>query len=279
MTQNTQNHKSYKLYAFDLDGTLLGSDKKIRPGNIDGLRKIAESGAKIALVSGRIASSIRRYIDDIGFHVPIVTLNGAEVYDDSGENAERIYYAPLKIDTANFIVNYAKEMPLMINFYYDHKVYSMRTEKNRTWTNLYKEQTGVFNVFLDDLAEMSNVAPSKIIFVGAKDRLDDVEAHLRGVWKNGEVYVCRSWDHYLEFMDPAATKGTGLRVLCDALNIDMNDVVAYGDEANDIPMFEAVGAGVAMKNCNEQLKKVAKKITDLTNDEDWLLKELEFILP
>jgi len=263
------------LFAFDLDGTLLDSNKRVRPANAAALRAMNEAGAVVALASGRLGAGVRRYVPELGFDPALVVLNGAEVFTGSGKDAPRIRYAPLDPSHAEYLTAYSVGKPFAINFYYEDRLYTAKTGDNAKWTDLYHRETGVEYNLLEDFSTMSGASPSKIIFIGDPFCIDEQEKIFRAIWNDGEVYVCRSWDHYLEFMSPQATKGLGLIALCEAFGIAAADAAAYGDAENDIPMLSAAGHGAAMKNSPERVKAAAKRVTELTNDEDWVVAELE----
>ncbi|MCL2182751.1 MAG: Cof-type HAD-IIB family hydrolase [Chitinispirillia bacterium] len=262
-----------KLFAFDLDGTLLDSEKRIRPANAAAIREMHGSGAAIALASGRIGAGVRKYAHALKIDPALVVLNGAEVYTGAGNGAKRIRYAPLDTQYAEFLTNYGAGKPIAVNFYHDDKLYTVKTAANSEWTALYNRETGVNYNCIDNFAAMDSLTPSKIIFVGAPDYISELEDFFRSKWDGNTVYVCRSWTHYLEFMNPNASKGLGLAALCNALGIDIKDAAAYGDAENDIPMLAAAGHGTAMKNSPEEVKSSAKRTTELTNNEDWVAKE------
>jgi Cof subfamily protein (haloacid dehalogenase superfamily) len=266
-----------KLFAFDLDGTLLDSGKRVRPANAAALRRIHESGAVVALASGRLGCGVRRYAPELGIDPALVVLNGAEVYTSSEPGARRVYYAPLDTSCAEYLIDYCRNRPMALNFYHDDKLYSAQTDKNAEWAELYHKQTGVCYNFIDkDFSAVTGLPPSKMIFVGDAAYIDEQEAYFKAMWGDGgdnSAYVCRTWSHYLEFMNPKATKGIGLCALCDALGISMSEAAAYGDAENDIPMLTAVGYGTAMKNAETAVKQAALRVTEMTNDEDWVANE------
>ncbi|MDR0330785.1 MAG: Cof-type HAD-IIB family hydrolase [Chitinispirillales bacterium] len=267
-----------KLFAFDLDGTLLDSEKRVRPANAAALREMRGAGAAVALASGRIGAGVRRYVPELGIDPALVVLNGAEVYASSQPGAPRIYYAPLDAPYAEYLTDYGRGKPFALNFYHDDRLYGVRTDKNAAWMDTYYKQTGVGYAFLDDFSALRGVSPSKIIFIGGEADLDEQEEYFHSLWGEGEggsVYVCRTWGHYLEFMNVKATKGIGLRVLCDEFGIGLSEAAAYGDEENDIPMLSAAGFGAAMKNSPDRVRAAAARVTELTNDEDWVAREWE----
>jgi len=263
------------LFAFDLDGTLLDSNKRVRPANAAALRAINGAGSAVALASGRLGAGVRRCVPELGLNPALVVLNGAEVFTGSDKDAPRIRYAPLAPQYAEYLTGYCAGKPFTLNFYHEDKLYTAKTCGSAKWAELYHRETGVEYNILDDFSIMKGVSPSKIIFIGEPSRIDEEERFFHEMWGGGEVYVCRSWDYYLEFMNPQANKGLGLTALCEALGIDIADAAAYGDAENDIPMLSAAGYGAAMKNSPEKVKAKALRVTELTNDEDWVAAELE----
>ena len=82
---------------------------------------------------------------------------------------------------------------------------------------------------------------------------------------------------YLEVIPKVINKGQGIRDICKVLNIDPAEVVSFGDAANDIPMLEAAGMGVAMGNAQEAVKEAADMVT-LSNNEDGIAAALAQLL-
>jgi Cof subfamily protein (haloacid dehalogenase superfamily) len=267
-----------KLFAFDMDGTLLDSGGRLRPANAAALRRLRDSGAAVAIATGRMGRSVRRCLPDLGFDPAFVVLNGAEVYASSKPEARRVYYAPLDPACAEYLIDYGRGKRMALNFYYGDRLYSARNGGNAEWMGLYSRRTGTSYEILDgEFSAVAGLAPSKIIFVSDPAYLDEQEAYFKTVFGDGRgaAYACRTCLHYLEFMNPKATKGIGLAALCGALGIDMSEVAAYGDAENDIPMLSAAGFGAAMKGSPASVIAAAARVTGMTNDEDWLAEEVD----
>jgi hydroxymethylpyrimidine pyrophosphatase-like HAD family hydrolase len=170
-----------KLFAFDLDGTLLNSGKRVSGANAAALREIRAGGAFVALASGRLGAGVRRYAPVLGIDPALVTLNGAEVFTASGKDAPRIYYAPLGTAYAKYLAEYGNDKPVAVNFYYQDILYtawSPNPEK-LLWTRLYTEQTGVEYCIINDFSKVAGISPSKIIFVGEPSYIDRQEKYFR----------------------------------------------------------------------------------------------------
>lgn len=264
-----------KLLAFDLDGTLLNSKKELSHTNCAALQEMSASGAIVAFASGRLGSSMLQYVPALGFEIAMLTLNGAAVFADSKMHS-RIYNSPLDSNFADYLIDYHRYKPFALNYYINDKLYSTDNEQNREWTELYYQQTRTQYHMLSTFDSMKNSSPSKIIFVGDPHELDTQEHFFREMW-NDSVYICRTWDYYLEFLNLNANKGSGLEALAASYNIDLNDVIAFGDATNDIPMLQKAGLGIAMKNAHPEVRSAAQKVSQWSNDEDAIAKEWELI--
>jgi Cof subfamily protein (haloacid dehalogenase superfamily) len=264
-----------KLFAFDLDGTLLNSKKELSESNLIALKEMAESGAIIAFASGRLGSSMMQYVPILGFEIAMLTLNGAAVYADSKMNSY-VFHSPLKAEFANYLIDYSSDKPFALNYYINDKLYSTDNYVSRPWIDLYYQQTRTKYHMLSTFNSMKDTSPSKIIFVGANDELDRQEQFFRSLWNN-RVYICRTWDYYLEFLDINANKGTGLAALASSYSIDIKDVIAFGDAINDIPMLQMAGLGIALKNGHPDALAAAHKVSQWTNDEDAIAREWELL--
>ena len=260
-----------RLFAFDLDGTLLDSHKKLSNANLKALKEMQKSGAIIAFASGRLGSSMCKYCSE-DLEISMLTLNGAAVYKGKNLSSQLIFEAPLDARYANFLLNYTQNQNFALNYYINDKLYTLKRPQSKPWNDLYYQQTSTEYIFLEKFDQFIDCTPSKILFVGDSSEIDRQEAYFRNLWKDS-IYICRTWDHYLDFLNPLANKGTGLKMLAQAHRIDLSETVAFGDAENDIPMLEAAGVGIAMGNALDKVKAVASKVSPWSNDEDAIARE------
>jgi len=263
-----------RLLAFDLDGTLLATDKHLSDTNRDALLDMARSGSIVALASGRLRSSMMRYARELGIDTAMLALNGAAVYTTSAPDAPAVHTIDLPGAIAAELAADAAGKDFVLNYYRDDQVYATRTAVTAPWMGLYVRQTNSQYRFVESYEEILDRAPAKIIFVGDPAVLDKEEAHYRARWGTS-VYIVRTWNYYLEFLHPTATKGTGIAALARALGVALADVAAFGDAANDIPMLEAVGHPVAMANAEEAVKRASRYVSPWSNDQDGVAREWE----
>jgi Cof subfamily protein (haloacid dehalogenase superfamily) len=263
-----------RLFAFDLDGTLLTSEKQLSEANRRALREMHDGGAVVALASGRLGSSVMKVAEKLGFSPSLLTLNGAAVYIWEPGGYRQVYSVTLAQEYADQLVRYGAGKDFAVNFYSDDRLFTHRTERTARWIDVYYAQTGTEYRFVESLDELVGKQPHKIIFVGAADVLDKEEQRYRSLW-NGSVYICRTWEYYLEFLDPQANKARGLAALAASCGIDPAGVVAFGDADNDIPMLREAGVSVAMSNATLGAKRAATLVSEWSNDEDGVAKEWE----
>ena len=263
-----------RLFAFDLDGTLLTSDKRLSRTNTAALDDMGRSGALVVLASGRIGSSMRKYAQELSCDPAMLTLNGAAVFTGAGRGSRLVYSATLSPRFADALVDHAEQALFAVNYYLDGELYTVRNDRTARWNDLYFAQTSSKYRFLDSLKSLRGSSPHKIIFVGDRAVLDKEEHELRERY-GPDLYIVRTWDYYLEFLDPGADKGKGLAALAHEYEIDLSDAVAFGDANNDIPLFRAAHTAIAVKNASAEAKRAATFVSQWTNDEDAVAREWE----
>ncbi len=96
-------------------------------------------------------------------------------------------------------------------------------------------------------------------------------------WVYDRFNVVPSSPVYIEFIDKKVSKGNAVRTLAEKLGIDISQVMAIGDQGNDLSMIEAAGVGVAMGNGIDDLKSIAQFVTK-SNDEDGVAYAVEKFL-
>ena len=257
-----------KLLCTDLDDTLLSSDKSISKNNLSAIREMCSKGHYFAFASGRPVQSCLPIAEEYGFNdLPgfyIISYNGALIYDCAKKKT--VFTLPLERKYLRIIFDMAAKEHIHCHTY-DRKnvVAEHRTAMLEEYTRVIKMPP----VVVDDVSEYLEVEPLKIICADLYDkrRLMDFEQKLSPLVK-GHLGSVFSSDRLLEYNHIDATKGNGVRRLCDILGVDAKNSVAAGDQENDITMLKAAGIGVAVKNAIPTAKAAAEHITENDNDHD-----------
>lgn len=272
---------SYKLIATDMDGTLLNSQNKITDRNKEAILEALEEGVKVILCTGRIFTSALYYAKALELDTPIIACNGA--YIGEQDKSKIIYEEPISLQTFRKIVEIAEEEKMYYHFYDDSTFYAR--ELNDTimnYMNWNKERDEMDRIDIRivedplDAIEEENSKVYKIVFVD--ENREKLKRFREKISTIKGIEVASSWWSNVEVMNEGVSKGKALNKLCDMLNISMDEVIAIGDNENDIPMLKVAGLGIAMANGEGVAKDAADYIAD-TNDESGVGKIIEkFIL-
>ena len=254
---------NYKLAAIDLDGTLLhSSTHAVTEGNAAAVREAVKNGAQIVLASGRQWMTINKVAEllDLPSEAPIIAYNGAMIRTSGGETW---YHQPLSADAAAKIVAYCAANGYHLNYYLDDELY---VRDHTKWVDIYRQRTGTIAHITGNLGEFDGRQPTKLILVDTLETTNRLLTHFQAEFGDS-LYITKTEDEYLEFMDPSVNKGHALAEVAKHLNLTSDQCVAFGDSFNDTPMLEWVGLGVAMGNARPELKAIAQKIAPPADDD------------
>ncbi|MEE6031465.1 pyridoxal phosphatase [Avibacterium paragallinarum] len=258
---------NYQAVAFDLDGTLLNSQGQILAENKQAIAQLKQQGIKVMLVTGRHHTAVIPYYVELGLDTPIICCNGTYVYDV--QNDKVLAANPLSQQQAQQILDTATK-------HHCHLLMYSRNAMNYAELNPHMEK------FLKWVASCpENVRP----LVRKVESIQEVIDHDTPIWKYVistpnraimenviadlpvEQFSCEwSWVDRVDIANAGNTKGSRLLEVLQQWQISPQQVIAFGDNHNDISMLTAVGLGVAMGNAEDEVKHQAK-LTTTSNDE------------
>ena len=241
----------YRLAAIDLDETLLGPDHRVSPLNARAVAALAGAGVTCIIASGRMHEATTRFADELRLDGPIISYHGALVKDP--RTGEVWHHDPLSAAAADEVVRFCERGGKHLNYYLKDRVYVARRGE---WAEFYLRQTGSPMEQVGDLSKLSGTEPTKLILIDSPEETDRLMRVFQGRFGDA-VSVVRTNPEYLEFMSPRATKGTALALVAARLGIPREQVAAFGDGNNDIPMIQWAGLGVAMGSANPQVIEAA----------------------
>ncbi|AOM83397.1 Cof-type HAD-IIB family hydrolase [Salisediminibacterium beveridgei] len=260
------------LIALDLDGTLLKDDKTISSRTKNTLEHLISDGHKVVIATGRPHRASKVFYNELRLNTPMVNFNGALIHHPGKSESFRSLHSPLPRKVAKEIL-YACEEIGVINTMFEVKDqfylrYADRGFADAFTMNQKPMGTGPLHDFLRE-------DPTSILIHPATEHL----AMTRSQFKDliGDEVNQRSWGapwHVLEMVRSDVHKAFGLKKIANYFAIDQEQVIAFGDEDNDLEMIEYAGTGVAMGNGIDELKSIAKDMT-LTNEEDGISVYLE----
>ena len=256
----------YKLVALDMDGTLLNSDGKISEKNIQTINRLIDKGIIIALATGRPLRGVNIYSSLLRANGPIITYNGAVIFN----NQSVIFKQNLERNDAKKIIDLGVKYDTTMCIWSNDQLY---TNKMNDKVDNYKKVSRIEPLLIDDYEEILDLGITKILWYDEENNIEEFINKMKDEsFEN--VSFCTSKATFLEFFNKNSSKGKALEKIGELLKIKSEEMVAIGDELNDLSMIDYAGLGIAMGNANDSVKKKAKQIT-LSNDEDGVSLALE----
>lgn len=263
-----------KIFFTDLDSTLLTKEKQVSPLTYEALKNWTSAGHKLVLCSGRALDSVLHVRESLGLTFPnmyLIGCNGGEIYDC--EKGEQLLRVTLSRQTAAEAFSLAKEWGIYIHTYTDTHILTTKEGPELTF---YRKAIHTPYRITENILDELDKEPCKCLAIDLENP-EKLESFRKAAQERlGEqLTILYSTPRYLELFPSSSGKGTGLKWLCNHLNIPIANSLAAGDEINDISMIEAAGLGIAMKNARDAVKAAADKITDEDNNHDGLVPILK----
>ena len=253
-----------KLIATDLDGTFFNSNTAISDYNKDVFQFLMKNGIEIILATGRALNSVKHYKDILANDNYSIIFNGAAIVDNDGNF---IYDKVIDADTSKSIINIYNKYNVYLHVYKQNIHIASDID---FYLKRYIEKEKINDVAIG-LENIEDFEFNKMVFIGDREELERLQNDIRN---NFNVHTCFSHTNFLEVLASGINKGSALEWICNQKGIKRDEVVAFGDNYNDIEMIGYAGIGVAMENAEEALKKKADYIC-LTNDDDGVGKFLK----
>lgn len=259
----------YRLIALDLDGTLLNSQLKIREDSIAAIQQANALGIKVLIVTGRHHTAARYYWHQLGISTPAICCNGAYVYDFKTDVLIS-GGAPLTKPQALEVLKLSKELNIPSLVYTTEHIHYEAGGFEKfyllDWAKTLPVQLRPQIRRVDSLTEVIEQAPSVWKLISFNDDSALLDAFAEKIRKTLGLSCERSGKKYLDIMPQNVNKGRRLADLINSYGISPDEVVALGDQQNDIQMLKMAGMGIAMGNGIDQLRNCADWVT-ASNDE------------
>lgn len=250
-----------KIIAIDIDATLLNSAHQLTEGVKDAISRATAAGIKVVLTSGRPISGIHPFLKELGLDGRndqyVISFNGGVVETTSG----RILSSHgLSYDDYLDLQHIAAKLDLHFHIETADRLFTSDRDIGKyTIVEGYLVDIPVCFRLPSELRDEKFI---KAMFIDEPERIDEALSHdeLFGPLED-RITFTRSTPMYYEANPKGTDKGSGLRVLVEELGLSSENVMAIGDQGNDLPMIRFAGTGVAMGNAIDELKSEAQQIT------------------
>jgi len=266
----------YKVIFSDIDGTLLTSDHRVSEGTIKVVEKIKEKGIKFILVSARMPRGIIPIQKELSINAPIICFSGALILGEENNAGKRdiIFNTYIKVVDVRQIYNLIKDDFKDISFSLYQKDQWFVGSKEDEWAKIESQITSSDPTFhdFDLLLESTELQINKILCIAKPYRIDALNYKLKEIFPH--LTISKSKDTYLEIMGSKVLKSSAIKTLEKVFKFHREEMLAIGDNFNDMDMLIYAGYGIAMGNSPNEVKAIADDITG-SNDEDGVKQALE----
>lgn len=275
----------YRFLAVDVDGTLMNSRNELPPAHREALHRAHQAGMTVCLCTGRMLAEARDVIDQLGLDSDIgVFVFGAIVSELS--SGRTLHRTTIPEPVAGRLVEHFRSSGSPVLVLYDSAEAGVdyRFVPGQRNLDLFERWLAISPSRAERLAEWRPMPyqPVRIGVIEEPARVADTVASLRRVFgpeeiKYNSIFAPNYGLHVVECFAPSVSKWHGIMQVAGPMGIDGSQVVAVGDDINDLEMIQNAGLGVAMGNAIAAVKTAARWQVP-SNDEDGLAVAIERIL-
>lgn len=259
---------SFRVIALDLDGTLLNSAKQILPESITALQQAMARGIKVVLATGRHHSAVHPIHQALSLVTPVICCNGAYLYDYQQQTV--LAGSPMTQAQANAVLDLIEEAKIDALLYADDCMFyhtaTRHVVRTKAWGAQFPaDQQPVFQQ-VSSLRQVVNQAEQLWKFALTHTDTQQLHRLTAQLQQALEVVAEWSWVDQVDITRKGNRKGRRLNDWVTAQGLSMQQVIAFGDNYNDLSMLENVGLGVAMAEADAAIKERCGLITGSNNE-------------
>jgi len=260
------------MIVTDLDDTLLRTDATLSARTVEVLSRARAKGAVVVLASGRMTRAMLPYAVQLGVTAPMIAYNGAVLAHP--ESGRPTWSMPVPAADARRIAELAEGLGLHLQAYCDDEYYF---PADNEFSDRYAAAIGVRGRACGrPLTGWIDRSCDKLLAIDTPARIQEVLPIFRAEL-GGRLNMMTSRPHYLEFTHPKATKAAALDSLASGLGVTPDQIVAFGDGQNDVPMLQYAALSYAPKNAKPDVRAMASAEMP-SNDDDGVARIVQALI-
>lgn len=284
-------HEIYRMIVCDLDNTLVDSKKQLSAATIQEMIRLQEKGYLLVIASGRFIHEIEPVAKALQIeehHGIIIACNGFEIYDKKDNSYHR--FTPISAKESEELIRFAKSKHCCTYLYDEDGYYFIQTGSIRRIMRIAKHLFPLFRKLhpkighgIDRYEQMQILKEEphfehsfqKLCFLSHKPKhIVALETAIHR--RYGRTYQFFYENPFVsEITKSEVSKRHAVEYICQKYGYEMKQVIAFGDNGNDLLLLEAAGHGVTMKNASRYIRAQANHITEDTCDEDGVIHYLK----
>ena len=249
-----------KLIVTDLDGTLLNNNHKISEYNKNVINEVCKKDIKVILATGRPTLSACKFLYELNINTELISFNGAMITD---KKSNIIYQENLNPNIGKKLINIAKHYKIFYQGFLGDRWNIGYFDKK--WLDFYISIAKIenYDIGFDNIDDFSF---TKFMYIGENSIIKKIAKELDKTF-NDSIYYTFSSSFYLEVHSKNVSKANALDYLAkNKYNINRNNIMAFGDNNNDLEMLEFANISVAVENAEDIVKQKSKYITKTNED-------------
>ncbi len=240
--------KDVKLLILDIDGTISGRSNTISQPVLEAIAAVQAKGIAVAIATGRMYGSALRFHDMVQSKLPLLTYQGAWIQQPGHD---RLRHTTLKREQAIQLLDYFEQPHLRdlisVHFYLNDRLHVREMTPDST---NYCDRCRTEPIVVKELRSILDQGDlTKVLAISQDTELiQTCQRELKAIHSPEDLYLTTSVDIFLEAANPMSNKGAAAQFLAeDVLGLAAHQVMAMGDNCNDLEMIAYAGIGVAMK--------------------------------
>jgi Cof subfamily protein (haloacid dehalogenase superfamily) len=255
-----------KLLILDIDGTIAGKSNQVSNRVKRAVIAARAKGVRVGIATGRMYKSALRFHHEIGADFPLIAYQGAWIQDPTTNT--QYLHSPVPVKIARELIDYFEQSHLFdrlsLHVYLGDRLYVREINPD---TELYVARSGIEATPVGDLRQVLTNNPTKILAMSEEiDLIDSLLLDLRHRYAQDTLHITTSVPIFLEATQSGVNKGSAIDYIATRLlGITAANVLAIGDNFNDVEMIDYAGIGVAMGNAPDEVQAIA----------DWVAPHIE----
>ncbi len=270
------------LFMTDLDGTLLNDKKEISPVSAEILNSLTEKGLKLSISTARTPATLEGILAGLKLKYPLCCMNGAAIYDMKKE--KYIKYYPLKYEIVLKLTDICRhaEISPFVHIIKDNRLFvCYENIESEAAEDFHRERQGLrLKTYIHAPYSPKYGDAVYLTLLGEEAKIREILAEIDseglsaclGLNFYGDIY--NEGFYYLEICDKMASKKTGLRFLKEYSGAE--EVYAFGDNLNDLPMLEEADRRFAVENAVREVKDFCREVIG-KNTEDSVARTIKLL--
>jgi hypothetical protein len=264
-----------KLVALDLDGTLLNELSELTEPTIIAINDLSRCGVYVTIATGRVFQSAVHFAQILGINIPLISCDGALVKESI--TGYEHYHKKIPFHLAKDIAAFGDEHNVYLRYYIGDVMY---VDRNWEHASRISQRLRIQAQLVPSLYEFISEEPTLISITEPAEHFNRYYPALYQRYHSQLTlnrFTATAGAYGLGIIHPEASKGKALTVLAEHLGVTQSQIVAFGDDLNDIGLFQGAGYKIAMGNAENAVKDLADYVCG-TNREDGVAETIYRLL-